>query len=803
MAHDRRTFLRAIAAGSIGTVVLGGTATAASTLTVKGSGTDIWNEADEGHYYFTDVRGDFDVTVHVTNVEDTDGWAKAGLLFRESLASDAKNAMVRTTPGNESSFSWRANTGDFTESTTSDGGDVIRNGGQMDANWQRLIRTDDTLRAYLSTDGSDWTLIAELSSVDFTTDGYLGLGVTSANSGTLCTSEFTDLAGITLTNNRDLGSPEISGSVSGGTGGNDPLPLVSTGSVSNVGATSVTLSASLASLGNASTADVSFEYRESDATSWNSSETQTLSSSGSFEIEVSKLTNETDYEYRAVANASDGDTDTGFVETVTTRPPDTQPVVSTETASDVSSTAATLSGSLDDLGGAFDADVFFEYRQAGSSSWTATTPQNLSETGPFEQTEFGLVNDTDYEFRAALDAEDGDTALGEIATFVTAEGVSGGSYVDYEDGFADVSWFDDSVQVIKIQSLSVSDIQAALDTAGPRVVVFEESGVLDLENQTLEITEPNCWVAGQTAPAPGITFTNGFFQVDADDCIVQHVRVFRGDESGGEGTDPMNSADGTQNVIFDHCTAFWGRDENLSVGYDSTDTTLSNCFIAEGLEDPEENSNGTLIGDGATNVAIMGSLYAKNNDRNPRHKDDTDAVLANNLTYYFDKASWMSSGATAAIVGCGYIGRFDWSDAVVWGDGSAYFEDNFVTDPGLDGRAFQNVATELSSPPQWPNGFEAMPAGDVESHNVTYAGAWPAERIDTEKRVLDELRNRSLDTDVPPDDSAADSDIPDSVSEAGGYPDHGGATHSLTIPDSGLQDWLDQQAIGAETGSGN
>ncbi len=800
MAHNRRAFLRAIAAGSIGTAMLGGTATAASDVTIEGGGEDIWNEADEGHYYFTDVRGDFDAVVNATSIEDTDGWAKAGLLFRESLAADAKNVMVRKTPGNDSSFSWRANTGGPTESTTSDGGDVIRNGGQMAADWQRLVRTGDTLQAYLSTDGSNWTLIAELSSVDFTTDGYLGLGVTSANTGTLCTSEFTGLAGVTLTNNQDLGTPDVSGSVSGGAGGDDPLPLVSTGSASNVEATSVTLSASLDSLGNASSATVFFEHRERGSSSWSSSETRTLSSAGSFSIDVSDLTNETEYVYRGVANASDGDADTGFVETITTRPPDTQPVVSTGAVSDVSSAAATFSGSLDDLGGAFDADVFFEYRESGGSSWTATASRNLSETGEFEQTEFGLASDTDYEFRAALSAEDGDMDTGEIATFSTTAGIGGGSHVDYEDGFAGVSWFDDSVQVITIRSLSVSNIQAALDTTGPRLIVFEESGVLDMENQTLEITEPHCWVAGQTAPSPGVTFTNGFFQVDADDCIVQHIRVFRGDESGGEGTDPMNSADGTQNVIFDHCTAFWGRDENLSIGYDSTDTTMSNCFVAEGLEDPEENSNGTLIGNGATNVAIMGTLYAKNNDRNPRHKDDTDAVLANNLTYYFDKASWMSSGSTASIVGCGYIGRFDWSDAVVWGDGSAYFEDNFVTDPGLDGRAFQNVATELSSQPLWPSGFEAMPSGDVESHNISYAGAWPAERIDTETRVLDEIRNRSLDTDVPPEDSAADSDIPDSVSEAGGYPDHGGTTHSLTIPDSGLQDWLDQQALAVETG---
>ncbi|WP_247004244.1 DUF1349 domain-containing protein [Halosolutus gelatinilyticus] len=789
--------------GSIDTFTTNGDSGGGGPITVNGAGADIWNQADEGHYYFTDVRGDFDAVVEVTSVEDTDSWAKAGLMFREFLAADSKNAMVRKTPGNDSSFSWRESTGGTAESTTSDGGDVIRNGGQMAADWQRLVRTGDTIRAYLSTDGSDWTLIAELNASTFSTEGYLGLAVTSANPGTLCASEFTDLAGVTLTNNQDLGNPDVSGSVSGGAGGDDTLPLVSTGSASNVQDASATLSASLDSLGNAASADVSFEYRETGAGSWTATGSQTVSSATAFSIDVSGLSNDTEYEYRAVADASDGDTDVGFVETFTTRPPDTQPIVSTGSASDISSSAATLSGSLDDLGGAFHADVYFEYRESSASSWTETTPQNLDETGSFEQTEFGLASDTSYEFRAALEAEDGDTAAGDVATFSTTEGVSGGSHFDLEDGFADASWFDDSIQVIKVGA-NYGEIQAALETTGPRLVVFEESGVLDLQNQTLEVTEPNCWVAGQTAPSPGITFTNGFFQVDADDCVVQHVRVFRGDESGGEGTDPMNSADGTQNVIFDHCTAFWGRDENLSIGYDSTNTTLSNCMIAEGLEDPEENSNGTLVGDGADNVAILGTIYAKNNDRNPRLKSDTRTVVVNGLNYYHDKAIWIDESAEASVVGNAYIHRFSFRDPIVFGDGSVHMEDNYVADPPLDGRPFSDVGTELSSPPLWPSGLEALPAGDVESHNKTFAGARPADRIYQEEKIVQQITDRwgSLDVD-PNDDNAGYSDIPDSAAEAGGYPDHGGTTRTLDVPDSGLRDWIDQHAVAVETGDGS
>jgi len=40
-----------------------------------------------------------------------------------------------------------------------------------------------------------------------------------------------------------------------------------------------------------------------------------------------------------------------------------EPVVSTQTATDVGNTSATLNGSLDDLGGADSADCYFEWRQ--------------------------------------------------------------------------------------------------------------------------------------------------------------------------------------------------------------------------------------------------------------------------------------------------------------------------------------------------------------------------------------------------------------------------------------------------------
>ena len=63
-------------------------------------------------------------------------------------------------------------------------------------------------------------------------------------------------------------------------------------------------------------------------------------------------------------------------------------------------------------------------------------------------------------------------------------------------------------QIIKVTTL-VNDgpgsLRAAIDAKGPRIVVFEVGGVIDLDRRTLTIREPHVTIAGQTAPSPGIT----------------------------------------------------------------------------------------------------------------------------------------------------------------------------------------------------------------------------------------------------------------------------------------------------------
>ncbi|MDT3435473.1 hypothetical protein [Haloarcula sp. 1CSR25-25] len=97
---------------------------------------------------------------------------------------------------------------------------------------------------------------------------------------------------------------------SGGTD-DDTDVSVATTSPSNVAETSVTFNGDLTDLGGASSADVYFEWGESDTSLGNTTASQTLSSIGGFSVDQSNLESGTEYEYQAVAAASDGDEATG------------------------------------------------------------------------------------------------------------------------------------------------------------------------------------------------------------------------------------------------------------------------------------------------------------------------------------------------------------------------------------------------------------------------------------------------------------------------------------------------------------
>jgi autotransporter-associated beta strand protein len=189
-------------------------------------------------------------------------------------------------------------------------------------------------------------------------------------------------------------------------------------------------------------------------------------------------------------------------------------------------------------------------------------------------------------------------------------------------------------------------------SASNRIIVFDVAGVIKLTSGGIVVSANN-YIAGQTAPGEGITvYGDRITFSSASNTICRYVR-FRMGVIGTSGKDAMGIANG-QDMIFDHISASWGRDETFSINWDSkgtepTNITIQNSIIAQGLL---LHSAGGLI---QTNggVTLFRNLYCDNSTRNNKVKGITEYV--NNIVYNWDNAAYIMGGDSE---GSSYVNVF-------------------------------------------------------------------------------------------------------------------------------------------------
>ena len=179
----------------IGVVGAAGSSSQANGLwTVIGSGDDIWNMADSFQFVSRPVTGDVMITARVTGLTNTDAWAKAGVMVRESLAPESRHASTFATAGNGLTFQRRLSPGGASSHTAGP--------GKSAPQWVRIERIANSVISSTSVDGTAWTEIRR-QTITMTPTVYVGLAVTSHRRGTLCTATLTNVQVVaaTLSNN--------------------------------------------------------------------------------------------------------------------------------------------------------------------------------------------------------------------------------------------------------------------------------------------------------------------------------------------------------------------------------------------------------------------------------------------------------------------------------------------------------------------------------------------------------------------------------------------------------------------------
>jgi hypothetical protein len=171
----------------------------AGTYTMTAAGTDIWDVADEFHFAYKTLNGAGSITAKVESVENTNVWAKAGVMIRETLDPGSKFTAVYITPTNADGtptqgcrFQGRADTDGAATSDTS-----VATAEQMTIKapyWVRIERdTSGNLRGYYSADGANWQPMVWRPSVSMGSTVYVGLALTSHDPALTCTAVFSDV----------------------------------------------------------------------------------------------------------------------------------------------------------------------------------------------------------------------------------------------------------------------------------------------------------------------------------------------------------------------------------------------------------------------------------------------------------------------------------------------------------------------------------------------------------------------------------------------------------------------------------
>lgn len=230
-------------------------------------------------------------------------------------------------------------------------------------------------------------------------------------------------------------------------------------------------------------------------------------------------------------------------------------------------------------------------------------------------------------------AEPGDLPQARIPAFPGAQG--GGMY----------SFGGRGGRVLTVTSLAdrgPGTLREALESGGPRIVVFNVAGIIRLEER-IRIRAPYVTLVGSSAPGDGVCIAGNTVEIDTHDVIIRHLRFRRGETWVGDRNDSLGG-NPVGNIIIDHVSASWGLDENMSMyrhmhrppgggpelKLPTVNITIQNSISSEGLNTYHHAFGSTL---GGLNSTFHRNLWASNTGRNPSVGMYGDFTFANNVLF--------------------------------------------------------------------------------------------------------------------------------------------------------------------------
>ncbi len=289
------------------------------------------------------------------------------------------------------------------------------------------------------------------------------------------------------------------------------------------------------------------------------------------------------------------------------------------------------------------------------------------------------------------------------------------------EGYSPITTGGDGGKVVWVTSLSEGALQGAISSCDgtPTIIKFSVGGKIYCGGGIM-ITTPNITLAGETAPAPGITLmASGCYRtltINTHDIIVRHMR-FR--NSPGENIQVF----GDYNLIFDHLSITGSGDGGLDINGGTHHAIVSRNLIADCVE-----GNRTY----GVDTSFHHNLYTYNNRRQPRmYYAGPRFDMRNNVVEYWTNTGTNICNTTAGVnVINNYFGPpapgEAWSGALVHvGSSNYYIAGNYCT--GFDVNALSTRSTPVEEPQVTT--IDAGPALWEDVHKN--CGALPRDAEDT------------------------------------------------------------------------
>ena len=175
--------------GDVGAVGAAGSVNQSGGIfTITGSGADVWHRSDGFYYVFQPLNGDGSLSAEILNLQNTDEWAKGGVMIRESTNAGSVFALASLRADGQAQSIWRTATGAEAAASALVGGTGF-------PKWVKIARAGNSFSAYYKVNAGDtWTQLSAPLTITMSPNVQIGLFVCAHNAGVLSQAQFDQVA---------------------------------------------------------------------------------------------------------------------------------------------------------------------------------------------------------------------------------------------------------------------------------------------------------------------------------------------------------------------------------------------------------------------------------------------------------------------------------------------------------------------------------------------------------------------------------------------------------------------------------